>query len=150
MLKCQEALRIRKNNQLKYRRVILTDYLPSTSGYHLDCCKTFTALGKTHRNNLQEMTEPLRPQPESKITRSFSKLDKTNRIGIFPKTCIFCGKIRKTVKKNEQKLVQAETKNFEVNIKKYANWLDDEEMLRKISNIVFIAKKIRYHGFCRT
>ena len=65
MLKCQEALRIRKNNQLKYRRVILPDYLPSTSGYHLDSCKKFTALGKIHRKNLQEMTEPLRPQPET-------------------------------------------------------------------------------------
>ena len=64
------------------------------------------------------MTKPLRPQPGTKITRSFSKLDKTNRVGIFPKTCIFCGKKRKTVKKNEQKLVQAETKSFEVNFEK--------------------------------
>ena len=44
--------------------------------HHLDCYKNFT--GKTPRKNLQEMTEPLRPHPESKITRSFSKLDKTN------------------------------------------------------------------------
>ena len=67
------------------------------------------------------MMEPLRPQPKSKITRSFSELDKANRVGVFPKTCTFCGKIRKTVKQKEQTLVQAETKNFEVNIKKYAN-----------------------------
>ena len=57
---------------------------------------------------------------------------------------------KKTVKKNEQKLVKTETKNFEVNIKTYANWLDDEEMLRKISSIDLIPKEIRYHGFCRT
>ena len=31
-----------------------------------------------------------------------------------------------------------------------ANWLDDEEKLRKISSIDFIAKGIRYHGCCRT
>ena len=37
------------------------------------------------------MTETLPPQPENKITRSSSKLDKTNRVGIFPKICIFCG-----------------------------------------------------------
>ena len=54
------------------------------------------------------------------------------------------------VKKNEQKLVQAERKNFEVNFKKCANWLDDEEIVRKISNNDFIAKEIRYNGFCRT
>ena len=84
-MECQEALTIRKNNQLKYGYVILPDYLLSTSGYHLNSYKNFTALGKTKKKNLQEMTEPLWPQPESKITHSFSKLDKTIPVGIFPK-----------------------------------------------------------------
>ena len=84
MLMGQENLRIWKNNPLKYGRVILPNYLPSTSGYHLDCYKNFTGLGKTPRKTLQEMIEPLQPHPESKITRSFSKLDKTNWVGIFP------------------------------------------------------------------
>ena len=60
---------------------------------------------------------------------------------IFPKTCIFCGKIRKTVKKNEQRFVQAERKSFEVNNNKYGNWLNDEKMPRKILNLFFKAKK---------
>ena len=38
----------------------------------------FTALSKTHRKNPQEITEPLQPQPEGKITDYFGKLDKTN------------------------------------------------------------------------
>ena len=76
-LKCQEALTIRKNDQLKYGHVILSDCLPSTSGYHLDCHIKFTAFGK-HRKNLKEMNQPLLQQSESKITRSFSKPDKTN------------------------------------------------------------------------
>ena len=147
MLSVKKPLASGKKNQLKYGQVILSDCLPSTSGHYLDCYKKFTTLGKTQRKNLQEMTETLPPQPENKITRSSSKLDKTNEIGIFPKTCIFCGKIRKTVNKNEQKLVQAESKNFEVIIKKYANWLDDEEMLQKIFSINFIAKEIRYLDF---
>ena len=45
---------------------------------------------------------------------------------IFPKTCIFCAKIRKTVKKNEQRFVQAERKSFDINIEKYGNWLVDD------------------------
>ena len=49
------------------------------------------------------MTETLSLQPENEITRSSSKLDKTNRVGIVLKTCVFYGKIRKTVKKNVQK-----------------------------------------------
>ena len=97
------------------------------------------------------MTETLPPQAENKITCSVSGLDKTSGVGMFPKTCIFCGKIRKTVKKNEQILVQGEKKNFEVNIKKYANWLDDEEIDgAKNTNTGFIVKEIKYHGFCRT
>ena len=46
MFKIQEALRIQKENELKYGHVILPGYLQSTSGYPLDCYKKFTALGK--------------------------------------------------------------------------------------------------------
>ena len=45
---------------------------------------------------MQEMTKALPSQPENKITRTSSNLDKTNRVGMFPKTNIFCGNIRKT------------------------------------------------------
>ena len=38
---------------------------------------------------------------------------------------------------------------MKVNVKKCVSWFDEEEMLRKISNIDFIVKEIRYHGFCR-
>ena len=41
------------------------------------------------------MTETLSLQPENEITRSSSKLDETNRVGIVPKICIFYGKIEK-------------------------------------------------------
>ena len=44
---------------------------------------------------------------------------------------MFCGKLKKTVKKNQQKLVQPETKDFEVNLKKYANWLDMKKCSEK-------------------
>ena len=80
---------------MKYGHVIVPDCLPSISEYRLHCYKKLTALGKTHKKNLQEMTETLPPQPENKIAHSSSKLGKTNRVRIFPKTCIFCGKIRK-------------------------------------------------------
>ena len=52
---------------------------------------------------------------------------------------MFCAKIRKTVKKNEQRFVQAERKSFEINNKKYGNWLDDEKMPRKILSLIFKA-----------
>ena len=94
MVKCEEALRTRKKKSAKIWT--LPDCLPSTSTYYLDCYQRFTALDKAHRKNMQEMTKALSSQPENKITRTSSNLDKTNRVGIFPKTNIFCGNIRKT------------------------------------------------------
>ena len=92
IFKCQEDLRIRKENQLKYGHVILPDYLPSTLEYQVTAFKTFTALGKTNRKNLQEMSETLPPQPENKVTCSSSKLDETNRVRIFLKQVYFVEK----------------------------------------------------------
>ena len=47
---------------------------------------------------------------------------------------------------SQEKLAKVST---EKKYQKYANWLNDEEMLRRISNTDFIVKEIRYHGFCR-
>ena len=76
------SLKNLKKKSVKIWAAILLDCLPSSSGYHLDCHEKFTALSKTHKKNLQEITETLQTQPENKITLSSSKLDKTNRVGI--------------------------------------------------------------------
>ena len=48
-----------------------------------------------------------------------------------------------------RRLVSVETLNFEENIKKYAEWLNDQNMLARITSINFVAKEVRYHAFCR-
>ena len=141
MFKCQEALRIRKEHQSKYGHVILPDCLPSTSRYHFDCYKKLNVLGKTHRKILLEMTETLSPQSENKITRSSNKLDKTRREKIFPKSSMFRGKIKETVKKNQQKLVQAEIKNFEINIKQLTGWMM-EKCCKKYQTLTLLQRKL--------
>ena len=62
--------------------------------------------------------------------------------------CLFCNKERKKIKGKEQKLTNIETVIFEENIRKYANWKEDN-MLAKISQIDFAAKEVKYHGWCR-
>lgn len=55
---------------------------------------------------------------------------------------MFCGKLKKTVKKNQQKLVQPETKDFEVNLKKYANWLDMKKCSEKYQTSTLSRRKL--------
>ena len=63
-------------------------------------------------------------------TRSSTKPLKTNELGIFPRICLICNKIRKKKKNVEQPLVNAQTKDIESSVKKYATLLNDEDMLR--------------------
>ena len=81
VLKCQEALRIRKKKLVKIWTRYPSRLFTINIRYHLDCYKKFTTLGKTHRKNLPQMTETLPPKPENKIIHSSSKVDKTNRVG---------------------------------------------------------------------
>ena len=57
--------------------------------------------------------------------------------------------ILKNIKGKEQKLTDVETAIFEANIRKYANWKEDNIMLAKISQIDLAAKEVKYHGWCR-
>ena len=47
-------------------------------------------------------------------------------------------------------LSSAQTKDFENNIKWYAQLLHDEEMEFNITNIGFIEKEVDYHAVCRS
>ena len=67
----------------------------------------------------------------------------------FTALCLFCNKERKKIKEKEQKVINVETVIFEENIRKYANWKEDNIMLAKISQIDFAAKEVKYHGWCR-
>ena len=55
--------------------------------------------------------------------------------------CLFCNKERKKIKGKEKKLTNVETVIFEENIRKYANWKEDNIMLAKISQTDLQLKK---------
>ena len=82
-------------------------------------------------------------------TRSITSPIATDKCGVFHRVCLICKKTRRKKQGQEQSLVQAETKDIENNIKRYSMWLNDEDMLREISDIDFVAKEVVYHSACR-
>ena len=60
--------------------------------------------------------------------------------------CLFCNKERKVIEGKEQKLTNVETAIFEENIRRYADWKEDNIILAEISHIDFAAKEVKYHG----
>ena len=81
---------------------------------------------------------------------SFSpKTIQVSSTGVFQKKCIFC---LQTVKKHnniKQSLISVATNKFEENIRTYARWLDDNELLLPLGNSNFVVKEVMYHAVCR-
>ena len=115
------------------------------TGYHTECYKKFTALG---RNAL-----PKNDNVESKSahTRSKSILARgSSSRGIMPEIRIFCTKKDKKHNGSKRKLISVETGNLEQKIKKHATTLWDQALLSKLGSVDFVPKETRYHGICRT
>ena len=49
----------------------------------------------------------------------------------------------------KQTLISCQTEEIQNNIRKYAQWLGDEQMLTKIQDADFIANEVQYHRLCR-
>ena len=56
---------------------------------------------------------------------------------------------KKKCNQKKQPLIKASTEEVEKSIKKYAQWLQDWEILKRIQNVDFAAKEIHYHNICR-
>ena len=120
----------------------------------MSCYRKFIALSKKQKEIFDKMViasneATVRPTT-SPLTRSNVNSPKcTGNAKIFPKLCIICKQRRKKVNGVEQKLVKTDTDCFAHNLRKYAIWLEDEEMLATISNVDLFAKEVQYHGSCR-
>ena len=86
--KCRTVLSIQKVKNLKYKEVVLPENVNNKkTGYHAECCRKFTALGRN--------APPKNDDVESKSghTRSKSTLARgSSSTGIMPQICIFCTK----------------------------------------------------------
>ena len=159
--KCQEILKVRRDQNLKYSTVELPEVPDNIHGYHMPCYRRFTALSKCQRdimqravkidiNNSNPIEEPTDQSGFSLMTkRSEIKSPKPSRIGTFPSLCLFCNQSRKKVKGIEQKLVNVETNDFEKQVRKYIEWMEDSKPLARVTGVNFSAKDVKYHECCR-
>ena len=127
--KCKDILKKRTERKLKYSNVKLPQDISDVLGYHIDCYRKFTALGKTDREELKSL--PSDKQKTTKITTRHSNSSThivSPQTGIFQQKCIFCKQSEKKVKKQKQNLIQVATFQFESKIKEYARALSDEQI----------------------
>ena len=69
--------------------------------------------------------------------------------GVLEKSFIIYLTKHKKCNQEKQPLIKVSTEEIERSIKKYVQWLQDWEILKKIQNVDFAAKEIHYHNICR-
>lgn len=74
---------------------------------------------------------------------------KSETTGVFKNTCIFCNKTFLYFKRKKYGLIQVGTVEVQNRIVSCINILDDTEMRRKIADLDFVAKEVKYHQVCR-
>lgn len=83
-------------------------------------------------------------------TKSNTSTCINTRTGVFEKKCVFCDKTNKKTNYRKETLQLCATFSFQEGVWKDALAIQDSVLLRKIHNIDFIAKEVRYHNSCRT
>ena len=112
-------------------------------GYHIDCYRKFTTLGKA-----EELKKLLSHKQETtKVTTCWSNSNThivSLQTGIFQGKCIFCKQSKKKVKKQKQKLIQVLTTQIESKIKEYTRPLSDKQIMRDLQNEdrILLVKKL--------
>ena len=113
--------------QRKYMDVCVPSSVDESSGYHMNSY------------------ELLWTKTRSSTGASFI----STTSGVFVKQCIFCKKKDKKFKEAKQALIMVSTENVKKNIKRYAEILKDEDILRLILDEDFVSKEMCYHSVCR-
>ena len=92
---CQNVLKTRKLHNLKHSNVELPENIPSKFGYHHSCYKRFIGLSEKYRVSSTSSGKKCEEEATTSSTRSTTTHLKTNKLGIFPRTCLICDKSRK-------------------------------------------------------
>ena len=120
-----------------------------SSGYHMDCYGIFIALVKPDREYLATLHIEQKKVSSTKTRSSTVASFIATTAGVFVKQCIFCKKKDQKFKGAKQTLIMVSTENIEKNIKRYADILKDENLLRLILDEDFVSKEICYNSICR-
>ena len=147
LLKCSETLKTRKRLGIKYSDFELPSSVDGESGFHISCYRRFSALSQSTRIKIK------RKSPKKKLVSCVRRSEikspsPATTSGVLGKLCLFC--CQKSKKKNNKRytLVNCVTEEFEKNIKKFAVWREDHQLLAKIQGICFLAKEVCYHSIC--
>ena len=129
----------------KYFSIKLEDTYKETDGYHMQCYRNFTAVPQVFSKSDADDSS------KQHHLRSDSNCPSTSSSGIFPRACLFCNKVWKSLGRNRQteKLGNCESFAATDAIIKAAQTMNDFPMLSKISGIDLIAKEVKYHHSCR-
>ena len=115
----------------------------------MNCYRRFTAFVKPERDNLPTLNKEQEKLSSTKTRSSTGASFISTTSGIFVKQCIFCKKKDKKFKGAKQTLIMVSTENVEKNIKRYAETLKDEDLLRLILDEDFVSKEMCYQSICR-
>ena len=154
---CQDVLKTRKEQKLKYADTNLPDGISEVNGYHLSCYNKSVALSKKQRGimNTKKNSDGADNTDDShadntRTTRPEVVATRTTKgTDVFNPVCLLCGQQRKRVQNESHPVVNVETQIFEINIRKYVEWMEDNRLASMISEGDFIAKEVRHHGCCR-
>ena len=79
----------------------------------------------------------------------YQKLFKCHQPVLSKRSVSFVYKLVKKHNNIKQSLISVATIKFEENIRTYARWLDDNELLLRLGNSDFVTKEVMYHAVCR-
>ena len=135
--------------QRKYLDICVPSSADESSGYHMDCYRRFTALVKPDRECLVTLNKEQKKVSSTETRSSIGASFIATRSCVFVKQCIFCKKKDKKFKGAKETLIMVSTENIEKNIKRYADILKDQDLLRLILDEDFVSMEMCYHSICR-
>ena len=126
-------------------------------GYHRKCYQRFTNIKRFSQKKDENETSISVPAkdsvPEKASSRISGRSTARNPISslLFPKTCIFCGLERRSIKGSTRKenLATCVTKEAESRIKEVAILSQNYDIIAKVEGVDLIAREAKYHESCR-
>ena len=164
--KCKGILEIRRQQKIKYHDVFLPDSPDTIHGYHKSCYSRFTAISGKQRDAYQEHLKSCSTLLDDSASASRHMRSNSSKIissdsRIFKRICLFCKSANKKYHNEKQKLVKCDVKcaeegteaifsPFQKSIIKFAEILEDDELLAQIRCVDVFAKEVHYHNICCT
>lgn len=143
--KCHNISKIRIANNLKYNGVRLPLEPDETSGYHVKCYKSFTAIMQKYLQCQETEDSESKNSPEEiKAMIGLPVSSNDSNLKQISKACIFCRMNRKILKGKIQKLDQTD-------VSKLTSFLDkanNENLLKRIEDSA--SSTVLYHVICKS